>query len=158
MKFRQRIHRVGTTEIQRVRSNTQRVVNAMIRERDAGQTCISCGKFRTLEAGHFRTSTHGTTRFHPWNLNGQCASCNRFAGGVTYEYSVTLDKKFGKGTAAFLERLSRKIEPWSVTELDQLRAAARYGYPVYLQVYRELRPHHFPVRKTATVRLAVSQK
>ena len=135
--------KVGATDHQKAIAATQTAVNKMIRERDAGQPCISCALFRTLEAGHFRVSIHGTTRFHPWNLNGQCATDNRYPGGVTYEYGVALDKNFGRGTAAFLEKLSRKTEPWDTRELDQLKAAAKYGYSVYLQVYRELRPHHF---------------
>jgi hypothetical protein len=118
----------------------------MIRERDAGKPCVSCGEYRTLEAGHFRTSTHGTTRFHPWNLNGQCATCNRYSGGVTYEYGVELDERWGKGTAAFLEKLSRAVEPWSEDELMVLRDAARRGYRVYEQIYFELRPKHIPPR------------
>jgi hypothetical protein len=114
----------------------------MIRERDSGLPCVSCGNLRTLAAGYFRTSTHGTTRFHPFNLSGQCATCNRYSGGVTYEYSLELDLRFGQGTALFLKKLSDTIEPWTTTELDQLRAAARMGYPVYVQLYFELRPHH----------------
>ena len=122
--------------------NTQDAVNKMIRERDAGLPCVSCGKLRTLEAGHFRSSTHGTTRFHPFNLSGQCATCNRYSGGVTYEYSLELDKRFGEGTAAFLHRLSDTIEPWDTMELEQLRSAARMGHQVYCHLYFELRPHH----------------
>jgi hypothetical protein len=122
--------------------NTQDAVNKMIRERDLGLLCVSCGKLRTLEAGHFRTSTHGTTRFHPFNLSGQCATCNRYSRGVTYEYSLELDARFGPGTALFPKKLSDTIEPWTTTELDQLRVAARMGYPVYTTLYFELRPNH----------------
>jgi hypothetical protein len=71
---------------------TQVAVNAMIRARDEGKPCVSCGNMRKLEAGHFRISNHGTKRFHPMNLSGQRATCNRFAGGVTYEYSIELDR------------------------------------------------------------------
>ncbi len=99
---------------------THVAVNAMIRVRDEGKPCVSCGNVRKLEAGHFRISNHGTTRFYPMNLSGQCATCNRFAGGVTYEYSVGLDRRFGAGWAAFLDKLSQTIEPWETRELDQL--------------------------------------
>jgi hypothetical protein len=127
-------------EHQKALNTTQTVVNKMIRERDMGLACISCGNFRTLEAGHFRTSTHGTTRFHPMNLSGQCATCNRYAGAMTYEYSIVLDQKFGAGWAAFLQKLSDTIEPWTIEELQQLRAAAKMGARVYRQLYFELRP------------------
>jgi hypothetical protein len=147
--FQQRkgLHRVGITEHQKAIAATQTAVNAMIRERDAGQPCISCGKPRKLEAGHFRNSNQGTTRFHPWNLNGQCATCNRYSGGVTYEYGVALDRKWGRGTAAFIERLSRKIEPWETRELGTLRDAARRGARVYEQTYFTLRSGHERVAK-----------
>lgn len=122
---------------------TQRAVNAMIRARDEGKPCVSCGSTTgRLEAGHFRTSTHGTTRFHPMNLSGQCGQCNRYAGGRTYEYAIELDRRFGAGWAAFLERLSRTIEPWETNELSLLRDASRKGYRVYKAIYFQLRPHH----------------
>jgi hypothetical protein len=122
---------------------TQRAVNKMIRERDAGLPCITCGHLNKLEAGHFRISNHGTTRYHPWNLNGQCAQCNRFSGGLTYEHAKAIDAKYGAGTADFLHKLSMKIEPWDTRELDQLRSAARMGPRAYEQLYFELRPQHW---------------
>jgi hypothetical protein len=128
---------------QKALKNTQIAVNKMIRERDAGLACITCDGFHQLYAGHFRTSTHTTTRFHPHNLHGQCNSCNSFNGGMTYEYGLAIDRKYGEGWAAFLTKLARAKENWTTEELSQLRSAARMGYPVFLQLYRELRPHHF---------------
>ena len=60
-----------------------------------------------------------------------------------FEYGVALHRKYGPGTAAFLDALSRNIEPWSTLELQQLRSAARMGYQVYSQLYWELRPTHY---------------
>jgi hypothetical protein len=77
--------------------NTQRAVNAMIGERDGGNSgfgcCITCGEYRKLESGHFRGEWMGTTTYHPWNLNGQRVQDN--SGSMSYEYGVALDKKFG---------------------------------------------------------------
>lgn len=143
------LHRIGTTDIQKERYNTKVAVHKMIRERDAGKPCVSCAEFRTLEAGHFRVSTLGATNFHPANLNGQCANCNRYNGGRTYEYAIELDKRWGKGTAAFLQNLSRNSERYSIEELGTLKDAARHGIRVYEQCYYEMRPHH---------RLTVQQK
>lgn len=138
---------------QKALNRTQVVVNAMIRERDSGLACITCGHVRTLEAGHFRTSTHDATRYHPYNLAGQCATCNRYSGGMTYEYSRAIDSKYGKGWAVFLEKLARKNEAWSCEELEQLRSAARLGSRAYEQLYRELRPAHFLTKSVKTARL-----
>jgi hypothetical protein len=129
-------------EHQQALKTTQIVVNKMIRERDFGLPCITCGGFHQLFAGHFRTSTNTTTRFHPYNLAGQCNSCNSFNGGMTYEYGLAIDRKYGKGWAAFLEKLARAKENWTTKELEQLRSAARMGPRAYQQLYFELRPHH----------------
>ena len=62
---------------------------------------------------------------------------------MTYEHAIAIDRIHGKGWATFLEKLARKPEIWTTEELEQLRSAARMGYPVYLTLYRELRPDHF---------------
>jgi hypothetical protein len=59
-----------------------------------------------------------------------------------YEYGIAIDKLHGKGTAKFLDKLSRRIEPWTITELEQLTTAARMGPRVYEQLYFELRAVH----------------
>jgi hypothetical protein len=131
-------------EHQKAIQNTQRAVNKMIRERDAGLACITCGGFHPLSAGHFRTSTNATTRFHPYNLRGQCNSCNSFNGGMTYEDGEAIDRIYGKRWKEFLAQVARTDSQWTTEEPEQLRSAARMGYPVYLTSYQELRPKHFP--------------
>jgi hypothetical protein len=142
--FHKALHAIGSTEIQHERYNAKVAIHKMIRERDAGLPCVSCGEVRTLEAGHFRVSTLSATNYHPMNLNGQCRSCNGFNGGKTYEYGIELDKRWGEGTAAFLAKLSRTSDPWSIEDLGTLKAAARHGARVYTQCYFELRPAHRP--------------
>jgi hypothetical protein len=68
-----------------------------------------------------------STRFHPYNLAKQCGQCKRFGGGTTYESGQAIDRRHGKGTAAFLEKLSRTIEPWSIEDLGTLRDTPRRG-------------------------------
>jgi hypothetical protein len=136
------LHSVGSTDIQRERHNANVAIHKMIRERDAGKACVSCAEIRTLEAGHFRVSTLAPTNYHPANLNGQCRNCNGYNGGKTYEYSIELDKRWGKGTAAFLEKLSRTSDRWSIEELGTLKDAARRGSRVYEATYYALRPTH----------------
>ena len=129
-------------EHQKALKNTQIAVNKMTRERDAGLPCVTCGSMKGSSAGHFRTSTNASTRFHPFNIHLQCRSCNEFNGGMTYEHAQAIERIQGKGWAAFLEKLARKPEIWTMEELEQLRAAARMGSRVYEQVYFELRPNH----------------
>ncbi|MDE2233431.1 MAG: recombination protein NinG [Patescibacteria group bacterium] len=132
----------SSNEHQRAYRTTQEAVNKVIRERDNGKTCISCGNLRKLEAGHFRVSTLYATRFHPRNINGQCAYCNRYNGGKTFEYGLNLDKKWGNGWANFLEKLSHTEGKWTTEEMKGLRDAAKRGHRVYEQYYFTLRPTH----------------
>ena len=81
-------------------------------------------------------------RYHPWNLAKQNRRCNRYDGGWTFEFGAAIDRQYGRRTAAFLERLSRKIEPWTTTDLGTLRAAAKMGFQTFEQAYFMLRPHH----------------
>jgi hypothetical protein len=62
------------------------------------------------------------TRFDSRNAAKQCAFDNIYLEGPNYEFSIAIDKKYGKGTAAELYRLSKTI-----TQLDerQLGAIAR---------------------------------
>jgi hypothetical protein len=76
-----------------------------------------------------------STRFDYRNLAPQCLSCNRFQGGRTYEFSLYIDKKWGRGTAKELMRISAILKQWDVRDLDALTDAARRGFPVYKQLY-----------------------
>ena len=94
----------------------------------AGKGCIDCGTLKgNFDCGHFRRRECMPTRYHPWNLAKQNRRCKRYDGGRTFEFGAAIDRQYGRGTAAFLERLSRKIEPWTTEELGTLRAAARWA-------------------------------
>jgi len=130
-------------------SKTDRAVSIMIRDRDREEPCIACGNIhKVYDAGHYRRRELMPTRFHPYNLNSEGTGCNRGTHNNKYGmkdmdlYRENLDAKWGKGTADRLYKLSQEIEPWTTSELQQLRSAAKMGYRVFTQVYFELRPHH----------------
>jgi len=60
------------------------------------------------------------TRFDSRNVAGHCKEENRFEGGQLYEFELALDKKFGKGTAQQLFKLSKTIKQWKIGELEQI--------------------------------------
>lgn len=129
-------------EHQREVKLTDIAVSKMVRIRDT--FCITCDQpHDTMDCGHFRRRECMATRFHPMNVNAQGVKENRFEGGRMYEYGLAIDRTYGAGWAAFLYKLSQKIEPWETKELQQLRSAAKMGFPVFKQVYFELRPHHW---------------
>jgi hypothetical protein len=135
-----------------------------VRERDKDVPCIlfgqpiECSPKNKMECGHFIEREREATRFHPWNLNKECAPHNSshvsgFRPDKGFPYGLAIDEKYGAGTALFLYRLAHplhaknaipKDESWTTVELGTLTDAARRGYPVFFQVYREMRPWQFP--------------
>jgi 5-methylcytosine-specific restriction endonuclease McrA len=91
-----------------LKKKAQEVFNRWIRERDKNLPCINCGKFTTLQAGHFYpTSTFGHLRFNEDNVNGECVSCNYFnSQSHSYGYRPNLIKKIGQERFDKLEQLA----------------------------------------------------
>jgi hypothetical protein len=87
----------------------QKHFNKFIRERDKEQHCINCGRFTTLQAGHFYpTSTHSHLRFDEDNVHGECLKCNYFnSQSHSYGYRINLEKKIGKSEFEQLELKSK---------------------------------------------------
>ena len=79
-----------------------------IRNRDKDKPCISCGKYTTLQAGHYYSAgKHPIIRFNEDNVNGQCLSCNYYKSGDLINYGHNLIDKIG--TTRF-ERLKFQID------------------------------------------------
>lgn len=89
-----------------------KVFNAWIRKRDEGQPCISCGKFTSLQAGHFYSAgSFSLLRFNEDNVNGQCLRCNYFLSGNLIEYRKNLLLKIGQERLDKLDMLSKVKTP-----------------------------------------------
>ena len=68
-----------------------------IRNRDQEKPCISCGKYTTLQAGHFYSAGHNpSVKFNEDNVHGQCKRCNYFLSGNLLPYKQNLIKKIGQ--------------------------------------------------------------
>ena len=68
-----------------------------IRNRDKDKPCISCGKYTTLQAGHFYSAGNNpTVRFNEDNVHGQCKRCNYFFSGNLIPYQQNLINKIGQ--------------------------------------------------------------
>lgn len=126
-------------------SSLDRAFSKMIRERDKDLPCIACNRFhRTYEAGHFRPRGMMPTRWDPINVNKEGYGCNRTHvtkyGIKDMElYRENLDKRWGKGTATMLYKISQSMRQFSIEEMQQLTHAAKLGYPAYQQLYSELK-------------------
>jgi hypothetical protein len=80
--------------------------NAFIRERDADQPCISCGRHHAgqYHAGHYRTvGANPELRFDEANCHKQCAPCNNHKSGNIVEYRINLVKRAGQSVLDWLE-------------------------------------------------------
>ena len=71
--------------------------NLFIRTRDQGKPCISCGKYKKLEAGHFYPAhNHSEVRFDEHNVNGECKQCNNYSGEHLIGYEKRLISRIGQ--------------------------------------------------------------
>ena len=84
-------------------------INKIVRERDAGKPCISCGVIgKTLEAGHFISKNKcKALRYDERNIHGQCLNCNRILHGNYAEYRLGLISRFSIEYVEILEEIER---------------------------------------------------
>lgn len=104
---------------------TQIEFNRLIRARDAGKPCISCGSMPeqryggAMDCGHYRSvGSAPALRFTPDNAAAQCVKCNRYLGGNAVQFRAGLIARIG---LAAVEALEADQEPRKHT-IDELRA------------------------------------
>lgn len=89
-----------------------RTFNAWIRKRDEGQPCIACGRYVTLQAGHFKSAGRANhIRFNEDNVHGQCVKCNYFEQQSDTLYRKNLIEKIGIERVEKLDRLAEIKAP-----------------------------------------------
>jgi hypothetical protein len=84
-------------------------------------TCVTCSKedhWKKLQAGHFMSRKHYSTRWDEENVQVQCASCNVFRYGEQFKFSQYL----GQSKAEELQAKSREIVKFSTAELEEMIA------------------------------------
>ena len=95
--------------------------NTFIRVRDKDLPCISCGKFRELQAGHYvPQKTSAFLVMHEWNVNGECAGCNSFDRFHLIPYRENLIKKIGLENVIWLEENRHAVKRWTIQELTEI--------------------------------------
>ena len=84
----------------------QSAFNAFIRERDADQPCISCGRWHAgqYHAGHYLSvGARPELRFTESNVHKQCAPCNTHLSGNAVLFRRGLVAKLGLELVEWLE-------------------------------------------------------
>tara|TARA_R110000796_G_scaffold218320_1_gene334277 strand:+ start:154 stop:546 length:393 start_codon:yes stop_codon:yes gene_type:complete len=78
--------------------------------------CVTCAKqahYKDLQAGHFMSRKHYSTRWDEINVQVQCSGCNVFRYGEQFKFGMYLEKAYGKGTAEDMHNKSREITKYS---------------------------------------------
>ena len=117
----------------------QAAFNAWVRERDAGQPCISCGRHHQgqYHAGHYRPAgSNPELRFEPDNCHLQCAPCNSHLSGNLTAYRPALIDKIGLARVEWLEGLH---DPKRYRKEDYQAIEAEYK-----EKLKVLRASHLP--------------
>lgn len=81
--------------------------------------CVTCNKtlhWKEIQAGHFMSRRHYSTRWDQDNVKPQCKACNIFGQGKQYEYSIYL----GKSVSDDLLAKSRQLVKYSVVDLQNM--------------------------------------
>ena len=122
---RQRKHNLKTLG-QHARE-AQQAFNAFIRERDAQEPCISCGRHHQgqYHAGHYRTvGACPELRFEELNVHKQCSACNNHKSGNLVEYRINLVNKIGATKVEWLEG-PHEPKKYTVEQLQQIKKTYR---------------------------------
>ena len=109
--------------ISQLKKKADEVFSRYIRQRDEKLGCISCGVFKPwkeMQAGHFVPRRHLATRYHEWNVNGQCFACNCFLKGNMVKYAVNLKLKYGDKIIEELDELSKKVGQFKRADYEDI--------------------------------------
>lgn len=109
----------------KLKAELQIIFNSYIRERDRNQPCISCGQFKTLQAGHFfPVKGYDSLRFNEDNVHGECAGCNCFDEGHLIGYYENLIARIGNERLEELKERARAYKKngykWTRSELEEM--------------------------------------
>lgn len=85
--------------------------------------CITCGKikpFDHLQAGHFFSRRHFSTRWNEDNVHAECDYDNCWNSDHLLKYKENLIKKIGTKRFEYLEVLHNQTRKWSHFEIEEL--------------------------------------
>ena len=83
--------------IAELRKIATRYFNKFIRERDADKPCVSCKKYKVLQAGHFYSAGHyPALEYNEKNVHGQCVQCNMHEHGNLNLYRKNIVSRIGQ--------------------------------------------------------------
>ena len=122
-KDKLKIRKLAVKPLSYFTQQAQTAFNSYIRQRDTGNSCISCGRNTgaKMNAGHYRTvGANPELRFDEDNCHLQCEHCNSYRSGNIEEYTPNLIDKIGQ------ERFDRLTGPhelpkWKREDYERIR-------------------------------------
>lgn len=108
----------------KLKQECQVVFNTYIRKRDEGQPCISCGRPKELQAGHYwAVKISDALRFDEDNVHGECSGCNCFDPCHLISYTENLKAKIGDARYKELKQRAEDYKKhgykWSRSEIEE---------------------------------------
>ena len=131
-----KVRKLAVQPLSHFHKQTQTAFNEYIRNRDAAEPCISCGRHHEgkYDAGHYRTrGASPSTRYDETNCHKQCVPCSQHLSGNIENYTPRLIEKIGQ------EAFDRLMGPHPVIKWTRegLQELAKH----YREKTRELRKH-----------------
>ena len=86
-------------------------------------TCVTCGKeshWKDIQAGHFISRKHYSTRWDERNCLPQCVGCNVFKYGEQFIFGKNLDQKYYAGLSDELYYKAKGIVKFSNFEIEEM--------------------------------------
>ena len=91
--------------------------------RDNFVECVTCKRrypLKSIQAGHFMSRRHYSTRWDEENVYPQCYGCNVGKSGEQYLFSKFIDEQYGEGYSDVLLFKSRETVKFSDFELEEM--------------------------------------
>lgn len=104
----------------------QAAFNAFIRERDKGNSCISCGKpdngQHQRHASHYRSvGACSSLRYDERNVHASCSVCNNHLSGNVANYRIWLVDHLGVEVVEWMEAQPKSFK-WDREQLESIEA------------------------------------
>ena len=98
-----------------------------IRERDKDKHCVSCGRFTTLQAGHFHSAGRcERLRFNENNIHGQCLKCNFYEQQSDTNYRKEIEKRIGKERLSVIDFIASIKTPYKTDRFFLVEIILKY--------------------------------
>lgn len=115
-----KIKKIKKASLKKLKNLLDSTFSQFIRLRDSDDKgyarCITCHKsfyWVEIQAGHYISRRHLSTRWEELNVHAQCAGCNLFGRGRHDVYALALMDKYGDHILRQLEIQKNKVYPWN---------------------------------------------